>query len=278
MLYCNLREAYDNNSGNGSKPVQQIPVNMSQSTLPLAPPNVMANMGTSSHSYGTRQNTGIRHRPEMHLPSNNGLILEDEMSSLNRSYRPHKVMFSDEDSEIIIPKRKNLRSHPYYIKKFLNSITDDDLMSLASNYDADMYQHIMSCKYCRMKIKYEMKKRFLNQAVLNTMNNNNNNQITGYSPITYQMQHFDPNLTLQPYQLQQLQQQQLQQQIQQQLPTLQQPLQQQQPIIEQEPIQKKVIEQQIIRNESNYEQYLLIFVVIILVIFLFADIVIKIIK
>jgi hypothetical protein len=77
----------------------------------------------------------------------------------------------------IMPKR--IKSHPYYIKKFMNSFTDDDLVSLASNYDNDLYAHISSCKYCRMKINYEMKKRFINEL-------SNFDEFDGYG------QHYQP--------------------------------------------------------------------------------------
>lgn len=167
------------------------------------------------------------------------------------------------ESEYELVHRKKPKSHPYYIKKFLSSFTDDDLMSLASNYDPDLYQHIVSCKYCRMKINYEMKRKFLNELTSKANFNNNgyDNNIFGYKPVNYQFEHFNPNLQYLPNQ-QQLMPQQTN------LPMNESNVQA--PIIKEKIIEKK--------SEIRYEQYLMIIVVIVLILFLFADIVIKIVK
>ena len=249
MLYCNLREAY-NNSGGGS--LFDDGINNVINTIPKQPQPVlqqqMQQQSAPGYNSDAADNYASFYGEEPSLNQHHELALHKPQA---KPHKQRKVMFvNDTDSSITVPRRKKQKSHPYYIKRFFNSVTDDDLMSLASNYDTDMYQHIMDCKYCRMKIKYEMQRRFINQA-----SEPSNKQITGYTPQSYQMQHFDPNLTL-------FQQQQM-------------PLQQQQPI--NTPVQTKVVEQRY-RNEAHYEQYLMIFVVVILVLFLFADIIVKIMK
>jgi len=227
----------------------------------------------------------------------------DNVAVSSGSYAyPDKSNFQNEQQKItdndyqVITKKK---SHPYYIKKFLNSFTDDDLMSLASNYDPDLYHHVVSCKYCKMKINYEMKKRFLNELSRNKFNvvgynndyqndyhtidyqNINNHQnINGYEryinnyPAQYvntsQIQHFDPNLQTNFAQNQALGhnfgnghnlcgQN----------PNNNQNLGNQNQTVE------KIIEK---NQDIKYEQYLMIVVVVILILFLFADIIIKFIK
>lgn len=64
-------------------------------------------------------------------------------------------------------------SHRNYINKFLKSITDDgnDMISLASSQDDELYDHIKSCKYCRSQINLRMKSYYKNQDIVVEKNN-----------------------------------------------------------------------------------------------------------
>lgn len=237
MLYCNLREAYDTG--------QKGNFGHSES------------MENQEHEM---QNNQIVNRAQLNVPINH-VLQNKEVQGCQYAPIPQVQMpvFGDEEHapiggspellQLSIPRKKQ-KSHPYYIKKFLNSFTDDDIMSLASNYDTDMYNHIASCKYCRTKINYGMKKRFLDELASNKYNN-----VTGYSPANYQIQHFNPNVN--SYANQQLQPQ-------------------------TQLADRQSIPQQITQNTQNkeckYDQYFMMILIFILVLFLLADITIKIIK
>lgn len=303
MLYCNLDEAYSNSASFSTSKASNHPqsggngdnatlkgnyhsngVNKMRSEdeeyaayihegknklMTANTSNMVESVPTTQQlPQGQTQNSQLAKYPVIHNDNKRYMTYQNphlQSEDLGLSYG-----LGSED-ETIIPIRRRKRSHPYYINKFLNSFTDDDLMSLASNYDNDMYQHIVSCKYCRMKINYEMKKRFLNE--LTNANKNNNMIASNNIPImpmeqhlhpqvnSYQIQHFDPNVkgfvadqssgrmsnvvnTLSPMPQQQV---------------IQTPTQQ-------------------IKEDSKYDHYLMIIVVIVLILFLLVDIVLKIVK
>jgi len=274
MLYCNLDEAYsnsasfstgkgdnaalkDNYTGNGIKKLRledeeyaanmvNIPETVSTPQQYIQPlPQQIPQLSQQFQNSQLVTYPGI-HNNNKHYGNYQNPYLQNE--DLGLSYG-----LGSED-ETIVPIRRRKRSHPYYINKFLNSFTDDDLMSLASNYDNDMYRHIVACKYCRMKINYEMKKRFLNElANVNNTNTLNNTSI---------LQHFDPNLGRMSNVVNTVSPITIQEQVTPILPTTTQTL----------PLQQQT------KEDFKYDHYLMIIVVIVLILFLLVDIVLKIVK
>lgn len=77
------------------------------------------------------------------------------------------LSFFDSEYSEDIKQTKPKLSHSYYINKFMRSIIDDgnDIVSLASSQDDELYDHIKSCKYCRNQINIKMKNYYKNQTV-----------------------------------------------------------------------------------------------------------------
>jgi len=58
-------------------------------------------------------------------------------------------------------KKHTKYSHNYYIKKFLQDISNDgDTLSLTSSLDDIVYDHIKKCKYCKTKINKRLNKPY----------------------------------------------------------------------------------------------------------------------
>ena len=65
---------------------------------------------------------------------------------------------TNSDVEELVKKPKY--SHNYYIKKFLQDISDDgDTLSLTSSQDDVVYEHIKKCKYCKTQINKNLKQQ-----------------------------------------------------------------------------------------------------------------------
>nr|QBK89008.1 MAG: hypothetical protein LCMiAC02_01010 [Mimivirus LCMiAC02] len=64
--------------------------------------------------------------------------------------------------ESIKPKKyfKPKYSHKYYIKKFIQEISDDDMISMTSSQDDSVFDHIKKCKYCKSEINKKLKKHY----------------------------------------------------------------------------------------------------------------------
>jgi len=61
------------------------------------------------------------------------------------------------------PKKNVKYPHQYYIKKFIQDITnDDDILSQTSSRDDLIYNHVRKCKYCKTQINHKMKNYYNN--------------------------------------------------------------------------------------------------------------------
>ncbi len=87
---------------------------------------------------------------------------DDALSLLDSDY---SELLVNSDSEQLQKEKIAKFSHNHYINKFLKSILDDgnDLISLASSQDANVYDHIKACKYCRSQIGQKMKSHYTNE-------------------------------------------------------------------------------------------------------------------
>ena len=56
--------------------------------------------------------------------------------------------------------KKSVHRHDYYIKKFVQQIVDDDMMSMTSSQDSAIYDHIKKCKYCKSQINAKLKQHY----------------------------------------------------------------------------------------------------------------------
>jgi len=76
------------------------------------------------------------------------------------------------DSESNHKTKKQVKyPHQYYIKKFIQDITneDDDILSQTSSHDNIIYNHIRKCKYCKTQINQKMKD-YYNQIFIKDKN------------------------------------------------------------------------------------------------------------
>lgn len=74
-----------------------------------------------------------------------------------------------------LPKKQEpKKSHSHYIKKFIDSLSDD--MTLLSN-DDDVYNHVKGCKYCRVNIK-----KLISEKVISPVKKLYNEYIPDFNP------------------------------------------------------------------------------------------------
>jgi hypothetical protein len=103
---------------------------------------------------------------------NNDSLYGDSLSFLDSNYSDNLI--SDLDSQSYIEdtvvdetmynndiKNKMKHAHQYYIKKFIQGIIDEDLISLTSSQDNNVYDHIKECKYCKSQINMKMKQYYI---------------------------------------------------------------------------------------------------------------------
>lgn len=74
--------------------------------------------------------------------------------------------FDDFSLETEVPKRNTTKySHQYYIKQFLSGMQDDDF-SCGKTQDPSIYDHVRTCKYCRVQIKKSLNSKTCDKAII----------------------------------------------------------------------------------------------------------------
>lgn len=164
-MYSNIYEAYNNNNVYDTEQYAPFYDNKrckSQNKLgiingngPEGKPRVAGIDQSLDQDYNQNisQDLELEHQYQLHEQKQNQKLQQKQSEHCqNNTY-----------SEYAWSKPNNSNNHPYYIKKFINSFTDDDIISFASTHDPDMYRHVSNCKYCRVKINIIMKKRFIKE-------------------------------------------------------------------------------------------------------------------
>ncbi len=121
--------------------------------------NMKINKGDVYNDHGTTISELRRQENDKYDDS----FFEDTLSILDSNYSDLFSNSSKSEEEI---QQQSKLSHNYCINKFLKSIVDDgnDMLSLASSQDDQLYDHIKSCKYCRSQINNKMKSMYSNNS------------------------------------------------------------------------------------------------------------------
>jgi len=99
-----------------------------------------------------RRGTKISDLKKKHIATNDLSMLDSPSMSSDISFL-HKSNINN----------KSIHRHDYYIKKFIQQIIDDDMMSMTSSQDSAVYDHIKKCKYCKSQINAKLKQHYKNK-------------------------------------------------------------------------------------------------------------------
>lgn len=169
MMFCGVNEAFDNN-------FSEYRSNNKQSFI-----NAQGDISKSGPYWdfdeSTQQQEMLKLKQLHHMDYLNQMEHEEEierqMKNINMEgttlseLAPDSLldadtitMGSDETLDLskldTINKPKQHHGHKYYINKFIGGVVDD-ITSVASSQDAEIYDHIKLCKYCRTEIKRKLK-------------------------------------------------------------------------------------------------------------------------
>nr|QBK88355.1 MAG: hypothetical protein LCMiAC01_00190 [Mimivirus LCMiAC01] len=101
--------------------------------------------------------TKISDLNKRHIATNN--LSMNDLSMLDSPSMSSDMSFLHKGSI----NNKSTHRHDYYIKKFIQQIVDDDMMSMTSSQDNDVYDHIKKCKYCKSQINEKLKQHYKNK-------------------------------------------------------------------------------------------------------------------
>lgn len=129
-----------------------------QSSFFTAQGDYLSNRGTKI----TDLNITDKYTDEYTMPS-----YDESLSLLDSDYL--------DSNDIAQTENKPQYSHNYCINKFISSITNNnDSLSILSDENNGIYDHIKQCKYCRTQINLKMKNFY------NKPQKNNKNEITNF--------------------------------------------------------------------------------------------------
>ncbi len=96
------------------------------------------------------------------LRDQQGAAVFDDMTTFDTRSDTIDLSMLESEESASLPSLKSYhkpkRSHNYYIKKFISRMMDEeDMMSMASSQDDDVWQHVQKCKYCRTQVSDHFK-------------------------------------------------------------------------------------------------------------------------
>jgi len=181
--YCSINKAFNNNFKNKIKEfdtyAKQNKIDLQDSGGYFKDPNSIDNDEESLQGYNSNFNIqqnyvtdnahpffttqgdfnkiGYKNDPRIYQKQK-GSTLSEVQQRLDDN---DSISLSDLDSvsedNNSIKESKKIMPHKYYIKKFIQNIVDDDIMSMTSSQDEDVYHHLNSCKPCRTQINQKLK-------------------------------------------------------------------------------------------------------------------------
>jgi len=195
MLYCAVDEAFDNPLSQQIKVIEKEQLREKHKNE--LENNVHQFYNNNNIQSTTDFNNNISQYPQINeqpIFNAQGDYEENEInyegtkiSDIEQKYNLNDETLSFLDSEETYKPPK--KSHNYYIRKFMNSITEDgsDIISRTSSQDGEIYDHLKKCKYCRTQINNKLKNYYKKDIVVKTENkkiepkNNNTDILFGYN-------------------------------------------------------------------------------------------------
>lgn len=164
MQYCAVDEAFDNPLRQQMKQLENEKNNNKQKEALIRTVETEQKNNNLQPPHFNGENNNVQH-PE-YTPSyfNAQGDLQDDNQGTLISQLQEDEQFDDQISLNTISDfydkiKKKKHSHAYYIKCFIDKLTNEEDLSIGSfsSNDSNVFDHVKTCKYCRMIINQKMK-------------------------------------------------------------------------------------------------------------------------